>query len=281
MIVLGLLCGATFTGTAKASGNDLIIINKKVNKLAFFSDGELVRTFPVATGRTKSLTPEGSFRIVTKIKNRPYYKEKIPGGDPRNPLGDRWMGLEVGETYGTTYAIHGNSNENSIGKYVSSGCIRMHNDDIHWLFPKVEKNTIVVITTSNASMETLAAKHGYALGRKLFAGTLAYNDLTAKLNQELVMENYRIYLPLRETVILLGGKVSWNAEQETLTITWGDRTITHKPLTKTASVNGRDVAMLPSLRQNNTVMIPLKEIPDWFGLQVKWDSKTKTVILSD
>ena len=252
-----------------------------MNKLAFFSDGKLVRTFPVATGRTKSLTPEGSFKIVVKIKNRPYYKEKIPGGDPRNPLGDRWMGLEVNGTYGTTYAIHGNSNENSIGKYVSSGCIRMHNDDIHWLFPKVEKNTRVVITTSSAGMESLASKNGYVLGRTLFAGTLIFNDVSTKLNQPLVMENSRLYVPLRELMKLLGGEVKWNNQEEMLTLKWGDRTINYKPLNSTATVNGKAIAILPSLNQNNSVMIPLKNIPELLGVQVKWNAQLKTVSISD
>ena len=119
---------------AQASKNELIIVNKQTNQLAFFANGELVKTFSVATGRTSDLTPEGSFKIVNKIKNRPYYKDHIPGGDPKNPLGDRWLGLEVNGTEGTTYAIHGNNNSRSIGKYVSAGCIRMKNDEIHWLF---------------------------------------------------------------------------------------------------------------------------------------------------
>ena len=113
MLVFGLLFAACFTGVGRveAAGSDLIIVNKKTNKLAYFSDGKLVKTFPVATGKSKELTPEGSFKMVVKVKNRPYYKEKIPGGDPANPLGDRWLGLEVNGTYGTTYAIHGNNNE--------------------------------------------------------------------------------------------------------------------------------------------------------------------------
>lgn len=281
MFVLSLLCCVFITGKASAAGNDLIIINKKVNKLAFFSDGKLVRTFPVATGRTKSLTPEGSFKIVVKIKNRPYYKEKIPGGDPRNPLGDRWMGLEVNGTYGTTYAIHGNSNENSIGKYVSSGCIRMHNDDIHWLFPKVEKNTRVVITTSSAGMEKIASKHGYTLGRTLLAGTLVFNEVSTKLDQPLVMENSRIYLPLRELMKTVGGEVKWNSQEEILTLTWRDRAVSYRPLSSEAIVNGKKIAILPSLNQNNSVMIPLKSLPDLFGVQVKWNSEVKTVSISD
>ena len=252
-----------------------------MNQLAFFSDGKLVKTFPVATGRTKSLTPEGSFKVVVKIKNRPYYKEKIPGGDPRNPLGDRWLGLEVNGTYGTTYAIHGNSNENSIGKYVSSGCIRMHNEDIHWLYPRVQKNTKVIITTSSAGMVTIATKNGYVLGRTLFAGTLIINDVATKLDQPFVMENSRVYVPLREFMKWLGGEVKWNNQEEILTLTWGGRMIEYKPLTGTSAVNGKDIHILPSINQNNSVMIPLKNIPEWFGLQVTWNAELKTVTLSD
>lgn len=146
---------------AEESIGDLLIINKENNKLAFFQNGEKVRVFDVATGRTMELTPEGKFKIVNKIKNRPYYTDNIPGGSPENPLGDRWLGLNARGTWGTTYAIHGNNNKNSIGKYVSAGCIRMYNDEIHWLFEKVRVGTPVLITTSKANFSHLAAKTGY------------------------------------------------------------------------------------------------------------------------
>lgn len=144
-----------------ASGSQLIIINKKTNTLAFYDGGTLVKTFRVATGRQASFTPEGTFKIVNKIKNRPYYTKNIPGGDPRNPLGDRWMGLEARGTYGTTYGIHGNSNEGSIGGYVSSGCVRMHNQEIRWLFDQVQVYTTVVITRSDNSFDAIAQASGY------------------------------------------------------------------------------------------------------------------------
>jgi hypothetical protein len=153
----------TTTPAFAASKNQLIIINKSTNKLAFFENGKLVKTFSVATGRNASYTPEGTFNIVNKIKNRPYYKGGIPGGDPRNPLGDRWLGLNARGTYGTTYAIHGNSNPNSIGKYVSSGCVRMYDDEVRWLFSQVELKTKVIIGQfKSQAFETIANKHGYA-----------------------------------------------------------------------------------------------------------------------
>ncbi|MGF9963767.1 L,D-transpeptidase family protein, partial [Bacillus rhizoplanae] len=151
-----------YTDHTKAdSGSQLIIINKKINQLAYYNGGTLVKTFRVATGRDDSLTPEGNFKIVTKIVNRPYYTGNIPGGDPRNPLGNRWMGLNARGTYGTTYAIHGNNNENSIGYYVSSGCVRMHNDEVRWLFDQVQLYTTVIITNTNDTFDTIAASNGY------------------------------------------------------------------------------------------------------------------------
>lgn len=142
------------------SKNQLIIINSKTNKLSFYNQGKLVRTFKVATGKSSTPTPTGKFKIVNKIKNRPWYKEHIPGGDPRNPLGKRWMGLSVGASYGNSYGIHGNSNESSIGKWVSSGCIRMHNNEVVWLFDQVKVGTTVIIVKSSDSNVKIAGSYG-------------------------------------------------------------------------------------------------------------------------
>ncbi|MFZ3588993.1 triple tyrosine motif-containing protein [Bacillus sp. DJP31] len=159
-----------FLGTSSIdaeTGYQLIIINKATNQLAFYEDGKLISTFKVATGRSNDLTPEGTFKIVTKIKNRPYYKDKIPGGDPANPLGDRWLGLDALGTYGTTYAIHGNNNPNSIGTYASAGCVRMFDEEVQWLFEQVDLYATVVITSSTKSFEAIAASGNYVPYSKL------------------------------------------------------------------------------------------------------------------
>lgn len=136
--------------------SQFIIINKSINRLAFYENGKLVRVFKVATGKSQDLTPEGKFKIVTKIVNRPYYKNNIPGGDPRNPLGNRWLGLNARGTWGTTYAIHGNNNPSSIGTYASHGCVRMYDEEIEWLFDHVMKNTTVLIISSKQSFQNIA-----------------------------------------------------------------------------------------------------------------------------
>ncbi|WP_232058206.1 L,D-transpeptidase [Cohnella abietis] len=124
-----------------------IVIDKSSNKLMYYAKGKLVKAFSVATGKKPSYTPEGLFKIHEKIKNRPYYKEKIKGGDPKNPLGDRWLGLEVkiGKKVSYSYAIHGNANPKSIGTYASLGCIRMYNKEVQWLYDKIKVGTPVLI----------------------------------------------------------------------------------------------------------------------------------------
>ncbi len=279
-LVFMLLLSFGFTGAATASASsasDLIIVNKKTNTLGYFSSGKLVRTFPVATGKSKSLTPEGSFKIVVKIKNRPYYKEHIPGGDPANPLGDRWLGLEVNGTKGTTYAIHGNNNESSIGRYVSAGCIRMHNEDIHWLYPQIAKNTTVVITSSTLSLESIAVKSGYSIGATTFAGTFIINGKASKLKNDFVLENSRVFVPLRETVALLGGTLTQDAGTGALVMTIGNRTVTHKPLTAQAVVQGTMKSMTASKNVNNRLYLPLGSLTELFGLSFKWSKQDATV----
>ena len=163
LIILCFLCTNFVQSFAEEKQvSQLIIINKAINRLAFYENGKLVKEFKVATGRSQELTPEGKFKIVNKIVNRPYFKENIPGGDPRNPLGNRWLGLNARGTWGTTYAIHGNSNPASIGTYASSGCVRMYDEEVEWLFDHVQKNTTVFITSSNKSFNDIA------VGNQLF-----------------------------------------------------------------------------------------------------------------
>lgn len=164
-IVATSLFGLSVGGTqaSAATNHDMIIINKKYNKMIFLNDGYIAMTKPVATGRSWELTPVGNWKVVQKVKNRPYYKGKIPGGDPRNPLGNRWLGLNAAGTSGNVYGIHGNNNPSSIGKYASSGCVRMYDQDVEKLYDYVAVGTPVKITYSNKSFQDLAKMYGYKI----------------------------------------------------------------------------------------------------------------------
>lgn len=122
-----------------------IKIDKSENKLTYYAYRVPIKTFPVATGKTQEATPTGVFSVVMLVKNPWYLKSNIPGGDPKNPLGARWIGFDVPETDGSKYGIHGTNDPESIGKHASSGCVRMRNEDVTWLYNQVHLGTMVEI----------------------------------------------------------------------------------------------------------------------------------------
>jgi lipoprotein-anchoring transpeptidase ErfK/SrfK len=73
-------------------------------------------------------------------RERPSVPEVIASGSPANPMGAAAMTLSGGQ-----YAIHGTNAPNSIGGFVSHGCIRMFNRDILDLYGRVRLGTPVVV----------------------------------------------------------------------------------------------------------------------------------------
>ena len=73
------------------------------------------------------------------VKRQPYLPRMVAGG-PGNPLGARAMYIG-----GTEYRIHGTNDPTSIGKHMSSGCIRMTNDNAIDLFNRVSVGTKVIV----------------------------------------------------------------------------------------------------------------------------------------
>jgi lipoprotein-anchoring transpeptidase ErfK/SrfK len=78
------------------------------------------------------------------IARQPYLPRFMAGG-PGNPLGARAMYLGSSE-----YRIHGTNDPTTIGKFVSSGCIRLTNEDVADLFSRVDVGTKVVVLPKNA-----------------------------------------------------------------------------------------------------------------------------------
>ncbi|MNT82852.1 putative L,D-transpeptidase ErfK/SrfK precursor [compost metagenome] len=71
-----------------------------------------------------------------RVPDLPAYME----GGPNNPLGAR--ALYIGSTL---YRVHGTSEPWSIGQAVSSGCIRLTNDDVTDLYERVQVGALIVV----------------------------------------------------------------------------------------------------------------------------------------
>src|SRR5207344_46132 len=78
------------------------------------------------------------------IARQPYLPRFMAGG-PGNPLGARAMYLGSSQ-----YRIHGTNDPSTIGKFVSSGCIRLTNEDVSDLFSRVDVGTKVVVLPKSA-----------------------------------------------------------------------------------------------------------------------------------
>jgi len=78
------------------------------------------------------------------LVRQPYLPRFMAGG-PGNPLGAR--AIYLGDTI---YRIHGTNQPSTIGGHVSSGCIRMVNDDVIDLYGRVEVGTKVVVLPAEA-----------------------------------------------------------------------------------------------------------------------------------
>lgn len=89
-----------------------------------------------------SWTPTAAMIAREPARNRPW-AGGMPGG-LENPLGARALYLYQGDR-DTMYRIHGTSEPWSIGKSVSSGCIRLFNQDIIDLYSRVPSGTTVVV----------------------------------------------------------------------------------------------------------------------------------------
>ena len=86
------------------------------------------------------------------IARQPYLPRYIAGG-PGNPLGARAMYLG-----GTVYRIHGTNAPGTIGAHVSSGCIRLTNEDVSDLYSRVNVGTKVIVLPMDRRADSSADK---------------------------------------------------------------------------------------------------------------------------
>ena len=92
------------------------------------------------------------------IARQPYLPRFMAGG-PGNPLGARAMYLGSSE-----YRIHGTNDPTTIGKFVSSGCIRLTNDDVTDLFNRVQVGSKVVVVPKGGSLRNAPVQARNTLG---------------------------------------------------------------------------------------------------------------------
>ena len=120
-----------------------ITVDRSNFKLRLWKNLELEKEYPIAVGAIGMETPAGEYHIQNKAVNPAWHVpdrewagklagKVIPGGDPRNALKARWMGIYDGA------GIHGTDAVDSLGTAASHGCVRMAIPDVIELYDLVE-----------------------------------------------------------------------------------------------------------------------------------------------
>ncbi|KLK92679.1 ErfK/YbiS/YcfS/YnhG family protein [Microvirga vignae] len=127
-----------------------IVVSTSERRLYYVLGGGKAMRYGVGVGR-RGFTWGGSHSITMKrewpdwhppaamLKRRPDLPRHMEGG-PDNPLGARAM--YIGSTI---YRIHGSNEPETIGEAVSSGCIRMTNDDVIDLYNRAKVGARVIV----------------------------------------------------------------------------------------------------------------------------------------
>ncbi|MBC7279956.1 MAG: L,D-transpeptidase [Hoeflea sp.] len=159
MVIAG---GVGLAATISASASELVPFEDKVEPgtivvrtgerrlYLVLGDGQALR-YVVGVGRegaqwSGASSVEGKFLRPNWApppeirRKQPDLPAVIPSGSPSNPMGAAAMTLAGG-----SYAIHGTNRPETIGGFVSYGCIRMHNEDIMDLFDRVSVGTPVLV----------------------------------------------------------------------------------------------------------------------------------------
>jgi hypothetical protein len=116
-------------------------------------DRVMVLSLPVGLGENDG-TPVGSFRVKRNSKlvnpewRNPRTGEKFAANDPKNPIGERWIGLEGATPEAARfqgYGIHGTIDPASVGKQMSMGCVRLNDREVEVVYELLGNDSTVEI----------------------------------------------------------------------------------------------------------------------------------------
>lgn len=139
-----------------------IYISRNKKELTLYLGDQKIKTYPVAVPKAWIKKKYGEGKVESIIFNPWWYPtkktrraileeegvelpKKIPPGHPLNAMGKVKIGLSYTFNGVKIYRIHGTNKPWLVGRTVSRGCFRMHNNDILELTRFVKIGTLVVI----------------------------------------------------------------------------------------------------------------------------------------
>lgn len=234
-----------------------LLINIPARWIRLYSNDKCLAGYPVAVGKPATPTPTGDFKIIYKEINPTWISPddpdiQIPSGDA-NPLGYRWMG------FGGNYGIHGTNEPDSVGKFVSNGCIRVNENNVEALFKKVSVGTPVKIVYDRLIVEK--APDGciiyYIYPDAYNMQPLTISDVNNRL-KKFGVENFASDNNISNEISSSDGQPNYVAYPISLKLE-------NNPLP------------FKAVKYNNTVYIPVYALDSAVKLPLQWDAKSQTI----
>lgn len=156
--------GRTLVAWKGAQPVGTVVVSFGDRKLYYINEPGRALAYPIAVPREQDRW-QGKSTITDKRENpswtptptmiaeNPKLPRWVPGGHPLNPLGNK--ALYLGSSL---YRIHGTDAPWTIGSAVSKGCIRMYNQDVADLYPRVKLGTGVLVTWDKFSLGEVIAE---------------------------------------------------------------------------------------------------------------------------
>ena len=223
---------AVYEPSEKKDMTDRILVNTASRILTLYRGKEKAAMYPVGVGKASTPTPSGYYRVETKEVNPEWIdpedtENRIASG-PGNPLGYRWIG------FSGTYGIHGTNSPESVGGYVSNGCVRMREQDVedhtvsYYIYPDgysrqyltvgdVKKALAGYGVDTFEDIEHIQAKIAASDGSPTYVAK-AY-DLVLdgkKLSRRALGKGGVIYLPAQVLADVVDSPLVWNGKTGTL-----------------------------------------------------------------
>lgn len=125
-----------------------MLVDLSAHWALFLVGDEVAAAWEVGVGKPGRDTQPGTYYVGEKREEPMWFppgQAPVPFGDPRNPLGTRWIELRTPAGEVTHLGFHGTNEPDSVGSDTSLGCVRLRNGDVEELYEILPRGTEVVI----------------------------------------------------------------------------------------------------------------------------------------
>lgn len=243
---------------APVSNEKRLAINVASRLLTVYQGQTKVAMYPVGVGKVETPTPVGHYAVQNKEINPTWVDPgdtsvQIPSG-PDNPLGYRWIG------FNGTYGIHGTNRPDTVGGYVSNGCVRMRESDVEQVYNAVHVGTDVDVYYDRIVIDSDA---DHTVSYYIYPDGYGWQPLSVS-NVKKALKGYGV-----DTFVS-------NAAIERK-IALSDGTPTYVAKAYDLYVNGRKLP-LRALKKDGITYLPAVAIATALSLDLQWDSDDAVLI---